>query len=64
MKSYNVQRTTQAGRGRKVVYHGLAGHFYVRGVSHVLKVKIIAEMKDRIKIVMDWEKSLMKVPWR
>ena len=39
-----------------VVYHGLAGHFYVRGVSHVLKVRIIAEMKDRIQIVMDREK--------
>ena len=39
-----------------VVYHGLAGHFYVRGVSHVLKVRIIADMKDRIRIVMDREK--------
>ena len=39
-----------------VVYHGLAGHFYVKGVSHVLKVRIIAEMKDRIQIVMDREK--------
>ena len=39
-----------------VVYHGLAGHFYVRGVSHVLKVRIIADMKDRIQIVMDREK--------
>jgi len=39
-----------------VVYHGLAGHFYVKDVSHVLKVRIIAEMKDRIQIVMDREK--------
>ena len=39
-----------------VVYHGLAGHFYVKGVAHVLKVRIIAEMKDRIQIVMDREK--------
>ncbi len=39
-----------------VVYHGLAGHFYVKGVSHVLKVRIIADMKDRIQIVMDREK--------
>jgi len=38
-----------------VVYHGLAGHFYVKGVSHVLKVRIIADMKDRIQIVMDRE---------
>ncbi|MFZ0945333.1 MAG: cytidylate kinase-like family protein [Syntrophobacteraceae bacterium] len=39
-----------------VVYHGLAGHFYVKGVSHVLKVRIIAEMKERIQIVMDRER--------
>jgi cytidylate kinase len=38
-----------------VVYHGLAGHFYVKGVSHVLKVRIIAEMKDRIQIIIDRE---------
>ncbi len=42
-------------RRDNVVYHGLAGHFYVKGVSHVLKVRIIAEMKDRIKIIMDRE---------
>ena len=39
-----------------VVYHGLAGHFYVRGVSHVLKVRIIADVKDRIQAFMDREK--------
>ena len=39
-----------------VVYHGLAGHFYVKGVSHVLKVRIIADMKDRIQAFMDREK--------
>ena len=43
-------------RRDNVVYHGLAGHFYVKGVSHVLKVRIIADMKDRIQIVMDREK--------
>jgi cytidylate kinase len=43
-------------RQDNVVYHGLAGHFYVKGVSHVLKVRIIADMKDRIQIVMDREK--------
>lgn len=38
-----------------VVYHGLAGHFYVRGVSHVLKVRIIADMRDRVQLVMNRE---------
>jgi cytidylate kinase len=36
-----------------VVYHGLAGHFFVRSVSHVLKVRILAEMDDRAKLVME-----------
>jgi cytidylate kinase len=31
-----------------VVYHGLAGHFFVPGVSHVLKVRILADLKDRV----------------
>jgi len=33
-----------------VVYHGLAGHFFVAGVSHVLKVRIIAEMENRVSL--------------
>lgn len=36
-----------------VVYHGFAGHFFVRGVSHVLKVRIIADIEDRVGIVME-----------
>jgi cytidylate kinase len=35
-----------------VVYHGLAGHHLVKGISHVLKVRIIGNMEDRVKIVM------------
>lgn len=31
-----------------VVYHGLAGHFLVHGVSHVLKVRILADLEDRV----------------
>ncbi len=32
----------------KVVYHGLAGHFFAAGIPHALKVRIVADMKDRI----------------
>jgi cytidylate kinase len=32
-----------------VVYHGLAGHFFLMGIPHVLKVRIIADIEDRIK---------------
>ncbi|MBI4878270.1 MAG: cytidylate kinase-like family protein [Planctomycetes bacterium] len=39
-------------RRDNVVYHGLAGHFFVQHVSHVLKVRIVADLKDRIRLVM------------
>ncbi|MBI5252726.1 MAG: cytidylate kinase-like family protein [Desulfomonile tiedjei] len=38
-----------------VVYHGLAGHFFLRGVGHVLKVRILADIEDRIRLEMDRE---------
>ena len=38
-----------------VVYHGLAGHFFVRGISHALKVRIIADLEDRVKWEMERE---------
>jgi cytidylate kinase len=36
-----------------VVYHGLAGHFLLQGVPHVLKVRVIANMEFRIKGAME-----------
>jgi cytidylate kinase len=36
-----------------VVYHGLGGHFFVAGVSHVLKVRIIADMDERVALEME-----------
>jgi cytidylate kinase len=41
--------------GDNVVYHGLAGHLFLKGVSHVLKVRIIADMADRIRLEMQRE---------
>ena len=35
-----------------VVYHGMAGHFLVRNVPHVLKARIIAKMEDRVRLMM------------
>ena len=35
-----------------VVYHGMAGHFLVKDVAHVVKVRIIAEMEDRVRLMM------------
>ncbi len=31
------------------VYHGLAGQFFVNDVSHLLRVRIIADLDDRVK---------------
>jgi cytidylate kinase len=39
-------------QGDNVVYHGLAGHFFVEGVSHVLKVRIFADFEERIELEM------------
>ncbi len=31
-----------------IVYHGLAGHFFLENISHVLKVRIMANMSHRV----------------
>lgn len=38
-----------------VVYHGLAGHFFVQEIPHVFKVRIIADLEDRIREEMKRE---------
>ena len=35
-----------------IVYHGLAGHFFVKCVSHALKVRVVADMEDRVRLEM------------
>ena len=40
-----------------MVYHGLAGHLFLREVQHVLKVRIIANMDARAQLVMAREKT-------
>jgi len=40
----------QAGN---LVYHGHAGHFLLSGISHVLRVRVIADMEYRIKAAME-----------
>jgi cytidylate kinase len=34
-----------------VVYHGFAGQMLLSGISHVLRVRVIADMEERIKMV-------------
>jgi len=58
--SYGKQRYTSYIRAAllshlkrdNIVYHGMAGHFFVRDIGHVLKVRVIAEMEDRIQLLM------------
>jgi len=39
-----------------IVYHGLAGQFFLEGISHVLNVRINSDMEDRIALEMEREK--------
>ena len=47
-------------QGDNVVYHGLAGHFFLKGVAHVLKVRIIADLEDRVRLIMKRESMARK----
>ena len=38
-----------------LVYHGLAGHFFVKDIPNILKVRIIANIEDRVKNEMKRE---------
>jgi cytidylate kinase len=39
----------------RVVYHGLAGHFFLQDIPHVLKIRVIADLEDRVKEEMKRE---------
>jgi cytidylate kinase len=36
-----------------VVYHGFAGHYFVRDIPHALKVRILAELSDRVAAIVE-----------
>ncbi len=42
-------------RDDKVVYHGLAGHFFLEGLYHLLKVRILADLDDRARLEAERE---------
>jgi len=50
-------RSALADRAREdnLVYHGLAGHLLLKGVPHVLKVRIIADLDARVEAEMKRE---------
>jgi len=43
-------------RKNNVVYHGLAGHFFVKDVSHAFKIRIISDLEIRVREEMEREK--------
>jgi len=43
---------SKEAQGESLVYHGNNGHAALRGFPHILNVRVVAEMKDRIKSVM------------
>jgi cytidylate kinase len=47
--SYIRSALLQHAMRDNVVYHGLAGHYFLGQIPHVLKVRIIADMEDRVK---------------
>lgn len=38
-----------------VVFHGLAGHFFLQKIPHVLKIRIMADLEDRVREEMKRE---------
>jgi hypothetical protein len=47
--SYLYSALLQHARQDNIVYHGLAGQYFLRCIPHVLKVRIIADMQDRVR---------------
>jgi len=47
--SYIYSSLLQHARKDNMVYHGLAGQYFLSDISHVLKVRIIADIQDRVK---------------
>jgi cytidylate kinase len=46
--SYLHSALLQKATHDNIVYHGLAGQFFLRDIPHVLKVRIIADMETRV----------------
>jgi cytidylate kinase len=47
-------------RRDNIVYHGLAGHFFVQGVSHALKVRVVTGLEERVRILTERERISAK----
>ena len=50
------QALCERAKDDRIIYHGNAGHLLLRGVAHVLCVRLIAPLSYRITVVMDRRK--------
>jgi cytidylate kinase len=53
--TYFQSALTHRVKSNNVVYHGLAGHLLLKGIPHVLKVRIISDIDARIKAEIERE---------
>jgi cytidylate kinase len=53
--SYVKSALLQHIKRDNVVYHGLAGHYFLQDIPHVLKVRIIGDIEDRVREEMKRE---------
>jgi len=58
---YVRETLLEYARKDHVVYHGLAGHFFVKDIPNVLKVRIVANIEDRVKEEMKRENTSEEV---
>jgi cytidylate kinase len=47
--SYIRKALLQNVQKDNVVYHGLSGHFFLQDIPHAFKIRIIADMEERVK---------------
>jgi len=54
--AYITATLFEHARKDNMVYHGLAGHCILKGIKHMLKVRILANIEDRVRLEMQREK--------
>ena len=53
--SYIQKTLTGMVQKDNVVYHGLAGHLLLQRIKHTLKVRVLADLDDRVSLEMQRE---------
>jgi cytidylate kinase len=51
--SYIQAALLEKAQKDNIVYHGMAGHFFLKGIAHVLKIRIISDFEDRVTHEME-----------